>query len=447
MSHSTKTKSLNKNAWTQTSDTDFVLEIARLQKQIKLLTIKNRHWEKHATEISPSTSNYISLNTSQNNIHETLKVNESKSEHVQSQSAQKKYNKLVNRGCSCKGNCSSKLCGCTKKGVLCGESCKCNSVSCKNQQQKDIEQNKENLENAELARKHETESLPNDHLTTDDCYKSIFDPNITMQDTSSVISSCEPKQLLFASDEEEDKDEKAKKKSMKNNKNMQNGVTQRKSRPKKNNLKVSSKYIKELRCQSTEETHRRSDIEIEEKILRSCSSNEILVETDEHFKQRQKQTRQYVKNVTQGMKSLRRHRKDAKENTTVISVKCDSKKMLLDVTNEIPNSNQEQIDSDNMEDHDEEFDPMKPKHELPRTPTSGNSSTNSHSTSKASVSPPIFITNEEEEEEKELPPPAELSQPIVNWEEYQSQLVPCHKCKRKFHPFRIGKHQSCCKKM
>lgn len=242
------------------------------------------------------------------------------------------------------------------------------------------------MENAELARKHETESLPNDHLTTDDCYKSIFDPNITMQDTSSVISSCEPKQLLFASDEEEDKDEKAKKKSMKNNKNMQNGVTQRKSRPKKNNLKVSSKYIKELRCQSTEETHRRSDIEIEEKILRSCSSNEILVETDEHFKQRQKQTRQYVKNVTQGMKSLRRHRKDAKgmrknnidfnlkseqfnynyqivnnylfmkfiviENTTVISVKCDSKKMLLDVTNEIPNSNQEQIDSDNMEDHD-----------------------------------------------------------------------------------------------
>lgn len=39
----------------------------------------------------------------------------------------------------------------------------------------------------------------------------------------------------------------------------------------------------------------------------------------------------------------------------------------------------------------------------------------------------------------------EFSQAEVDWEEYQSQLVPCAKCKRKFHPLRIKKHESCCK--
>lgn len=41
----------------------------------------------------------------------------------------------------------------------------------------------------------------------------------------------------------------------------------------------------------------------------------------------------------------------------------------------------------------------------------------------------------------------EFSYAQVNWEEYQSQLITCNKCKRKFHPLRIKKHESCCKKL
>ena len=37
------------------------------------------------------------------------------------------------KGCSCKGNCSHKICGCVKKNTLCGEFCRCNDALCKNQ--------------------------------------------------------------------------------------------------------------------------------------------------------------------------------------------------------------------------------------------------------------------------------------------------------------------------
>ena len=35
--------------------------------------------------------------------------------------------------CSCKGNCSKKLCGCVKKGLICQDNCKFCRIRCKNQ--------------------------------------------------------------------------------------------------------------------------------------------------------------------------------------------------------------------------------------------------------------------------------------------------------------------------
>ncbi|XP_012285121.1 chromosome-associated kinesin KIF4-like [Orussus abietinus] len=36
-------------------------------------------------------------------------------------------------GCSCKGYCQSKQCGCVKKNSSCNDSCKCNKSACHNQ--------------------------------------------------------------------------------------------------------------------------------------------------------------------------------------------------------------------------------------------------------------------------------------------------------------------------
>jgi TolA-binding protein len=40
---------------------------------------------------------------------------------------------IKNKGCSCKGNCSNKICGCVKKSMACQEFCRCNDLQCQNQ--------------------------------------------------------------------------------------------------------------------------------------------------------------------------------------------------------------------------------------------------------------------------------------------------------------------------
>ncbi|KAJ8676711.1 hypothetical protein QAD02_012498 [Eretmocerus hayati] len=55
-------------------------------------------------------------------------------------------NAKLARGCSCKGNCANKICGCVKKGLFCSESCRCKIKQCKNQ-----EASKENVDQETLS--------------------------------------------------------------------------------------------------------------------------------------------------------------------------------------------------------------------------------------------------------------------------------------------------------
>ncbi|XP_011147903.1 uncharacterized protein LOC105188245 [Harpegnathos saltator] len=97
----------------------------------------------------------------------------------------------------------------------------------------------------------------------------------------------------------------------------------------------------------------------------------------------------------------------------------------------------------------DQFNPMKPRHQLSRTPPTKNTiklEDKNHidkntQQSKLSRSPQILVAsfnikrNHEDVEDK------------VDWEQHVAQLVPCKKCNRSFMPNRIQKHEACCKKI
>ncbi|XP_017754602.1 PREDICTED: uncharacterized protein LOC108546842 [Eufriesea mexicana] len=472
MSQVVKAKTTRKNVGTQTREIDTILEIARLQEQVKLLTIENEHLRKYTTENSPRVLKSISSATSPNDI--SLEHNETVQKNLQNQSVQRKNIKLISRGCTCKGKCSSKICGCVKKSMQCGEYCKCNNDACQNQADKDVNQNKENLEHNE-SRSKDTESkkIVNKHMVHIHAHKSLFSPDTTIQESvpnmeqfkSISLYFGNPKTLTFDSNEEDEEEEKQKKNE--DRKLKRPSIKNNKSRTKKNSLEVnSSEYTRKLRSTSNEEKRMQNDIGIQKHTLRKYSSNEIQINNE--FKQTKKRTDKYIQN-TNGMVSLRHGRKGSNNkvkktkatNTAITtkgsgstSVEDNMKKILDNVTNETVKSFElEEIDSDKITtdcknksydifENGENFDPMKPKHELPRTPVHQNNETMSYNISNSSVTMSIISIKEN------IPQiPAELKQAEVNWEEHQAQLVICNKCKRKFHPLRIEKHRSCCKRV
>ncbi|KOC68881.1 hypothetical protein WH47_10869 [Habropoda laboriosa] len=439
-----------------------MLEIARLQEQVKLLTIENDHLRKYTSENSSSISQFITPTTSPNCIDKTVNHNETKQKPLQSQSTQRRSNKAAIRGCNCKGKCSSKICGCVKKDTQCGEWCKCNNDTCKNQEHQDMDQDTENLVPNELRHKQmKSQQLVNKHIIDNNAHKSLFSPNASIQDcalnteefqSTSLYFGC-PNQLTFISDEEQTKTDKNGKLE-EIVKNDQKTVTKRKGRPKKNSFQVNgSQYVRKLRSSSNEDKHRQDDVKIEKHILRKYSSNEMQM--NEELQKIEKRTKNIVQNVMSGMVSLRRRQMKSKQDkvkdtntgsdtdsekevTSSVSKVNNLKETPEKITNKISKISRKQINHD-----DPDFNPMKPKRELPRTPVHGNSETipcNTHDTS-------LSISNVTITEEELLQMPIDLSQAQVNWEEHQSQLVACNKCKRKFHPLRIKKHQNCCKKV
>jgi len=90
-------------------------EIAKLQEQIRHLQLENnilkQNLEKLKKEISDNVTSQVTQGTSQ----PRPKSNIGKS------------------NCACKGNCSSRICGCVKKNNKCNSLCKCDDASCQNQ--------------------------------------------------------------------------------------------------------------------------------------------------------------------------------------------------------------------------------------------------------------------------------------------------------------------------
>ncbi|XP_031364282.1 uncharacterized protein LOC102678797 isoform X1 [Apis dorsata] len=467
MSQIIEIKTEKKNVATQTREIDTMLEIARLQEQVKLLTIEINHLRKYSVE---NCSMIQTPEKNSNNIVESPIDNETLQKNSQSEKIERKNSKIISRGCNCKGKCSSKICGCVKKNNQCQEWCKCNNDICQNQEHKDEDQNKENLKHNE-SYEHMENQIINKNTSYINAHKSLFSPNITIQEVAfnvdqykpPVLYFGDPKELKFVSDEEEQKEKKNEKLKKIENKN-----DKKKIKTKKNNFDINnSKNIQRSKSISNEKKQGENNIEIRKRALRSCTSNEIQI--NKEFKHIKKQTNNYVQNVMNGMVTLRHKKKRAedknikktintdisKEEVTPFSVE-DMKEISSNKTNEISNLFVEEINSHEIDicnenkshdkDSDNDFNPMKPKHEIPRTPIH---SPNQNMTIPCNISDTSLVisTNCTIKEQEQYEDPVEFSYAQVDWEEYQSQLVTCNKCKRKFHPLRIKKHESCCKKL
>ena len=472
MSPTTKTKRSKRNAETQTGELDTMLEIARLQEQVTLLTIENDHLRKHITENST-----VKPPTPSPDAVITPSTGPSKRPTAQLKNKATKSNKVTGRGCNCKGNCSNRICGCMKKDMQCGESCRCNNTLCQNQRERDTEGNKENEESNERTRA-EPEKITNKPLANVTAHKSIFSPDGTLHSTpmlelpsSSTIYFGGPKKLSFEPDEEEKvEDKRVQRKAVKNvnadGANRSNRVRIiRRPRLRRNQLEVNTDHTRKLRSNSNEEKGKNNTSD-DQQTLRRCISSEISVQSPEEPEKIRNGTDKHLRNIANGIAPLRRRQKAEKssvterrkdiadphtQETSAAPVEDNATAASQDAAVQASTSlDQEQMgppltdynlhESGPSDGFD--FNPMKPQHELIRTPAHNSSESSSGNTSDILPLTPVFTIKMEE-----LPIPPELSQPEVNWDEHQSQLVACKKCKRKFHSFRIAKHQLCCKKL
>ncbi|KOX73273.1 hypothetical protein WN51_01130 [Melipona quadrifasciata] len=72
------------------------------------------------------------MKTSLPHPNDIEKCNETVLNSSQTQSVQKKDINIIPY-CSCKGKCSTKRCKCVKRNIPCGQSCKCDTNICLNQ--------------------------------------------------------------------------------------------------------------------------------------------------------------------------------------------------------------------------------------------------------------------------------------------------------------------------
>ncbi|XP_029175702.1 chromosome-associated kinesin KIF4-like [Nylanderia fulva] len=113
------------------------------------------------------------------------------------------------------------------------------------------------------------------------------------------------------------------------------------------------------------------------------------------------------------------------------------------------------------------FDPMKPKHQLSRTPPKKNFGEISDIADESLMDnnktlEPIINNNKSLEMDNAIETQShyklnkdttivssvkDVEEENVDWQEHTAQLIPCKKCKRTFMPSRIQKHEACCKKI
>lgn len=159
-------------------------------------------------------------------------------------------------------------------------------------------------------------------------HKSLFSPNITIQEVAfnvdqykpPVLYFGDPKELKFVSDEEEQKEKKNEKLKKIENKN-----DKKKIKTKKNNFDINnSKNIQRSKSISNEKKQGENNIEIRKRALRSCTSNEIQI--NKEFKHIKKQTNNYVQNVMNGMVTLQHKKKRAEDKNIKKTINTDISK-------------------------------------------------------------------------------------------------------------------------
>ncbi|KYM94759.1 Chromosome-associated kinesin KIF4, partial [Cyphomyrmex costatus] len=295
----------SKNIGIQTENIDSLIEIARLEEQVKIMQLEISVLRKHM-EISKKSDDIAHHRAVPLTPTATAKVNVEK------------------LGCGCKGNCSSRICGCVKKNNKCNLSCKCDDKVCHNQKSNQSHEDKENINTIDMTSKNKNRK---ENETTERNQRGLFSPNV--KELSKVFEDIQFNDIEFSSNE----------------KNM---------------------VIKNL-------------------------------QTDLHG----------INNV-----QLRRNLKKKGEN----------------------NKKQQEFMKEQVL-----FDPMKPRHQLSRTPPK-----------QFEKSPEVEITIQSQLQSK---PTREvisshtcqdMKEEKINWEEHSAQLIPCKKCKRTFMPSRIQKHEACC---
>ncbi|XP_071561377.1 uncharacterized protein [Temnothorax nylanderi] len=131
---STKLPSGSKNIGTQTENVDSLIEVAKLEEQVRVLQLENNVLRKHVE--SSNKPDYVVRG-------------QRLLPHTPQATATATISPVDKSGCSCKGSCSSRICGCVKKSNKCGPPCKCDDKICQNQKPRNQE-NKENVNRIDM---------------------------------------------------------------------------------------------------------------------------------------------------------------------------------------------------------------------------------------------------------------------------------------------------------
>lgn len=99
-----------------------------MKEQLKMLKLERDILKKH-TDSNVLPSRNTSVRTNLNVVQSLKEINESQKEG----DPQLLKSATKQKTCTCKGNCSSKICGCVKNQRKCAPTCKCNDQTCQNQ--------------------------------------------------------------------------------------------------------------------------------------------------------------------------------------------------------------------------------------------------------------------------------------------------------------------------
>ncbi|XP_024894025.1 uncharacterized protein LOC112468880 [Temnothorax curvispinosus] len=154
---STKLPSGSKNIGTQTENIDSLLEVAKLEEQVRVLQLENNVLRKHVG--SSNKSDYVVRGqrplpltpraTATATINYVVRGQRPLPLTPRATATATIKSPVEKSGCSCKGSCSSRICGCVKKSNKCAPPCKCDIKICQNQKPRDQE-NKENVNRTDM---------------------------------------------------------------------------------------------------------------------------------------------------------------------------------------------------------------------------------------------------------------------------------------------------------
>ncbi|XP_043271806.1 uncharacterized protein [Venturia canescens] len=278
------------------------------------------------------------------------------------------------KGCTCKGNCSSRICGCVKKQVQCGEFCRCADELCQNQEQEKENRGSKNNQKAPAL-------VEEKNKKTKKAERGKSKKQGTKNQTPMNEKQIEVNELL---------EEVAH--------NIHLAVQEEMHIDHQNGNKLSDS-VKDSEAEP--ETHSAENIE---------SIDAIIIKTDPE------ESEQISNNNPRSDLSSPDHL---------------SPSYSVSYNHLLP------IDDPN-------FDPMKPRHKLARSPVTPHIESQVYpppDASEESLAPP------RDEVAEELSPPDDLNSITIDWDKHQKERVYCTKCHRGFYPYRIKKHEASCKRV